>query len=91
MIFLSVTCDDSVFSHFRLTMVDENGFPEDDDAVSRYSGNDQADVEDHVDLLAHDLDMSGTNTSHSSDDDGDGDGLDDTNCGDGDGVLNPPT
>ena len=72
-------------------MVDENGFLQDDDAVSRFSGDDQVEMEDPVDNLETDLYMSGTNTSNSSGDEGDDDGLDDENPGDGDGVLNSPT
>ena len=88
MIFFSVACDDSVISHFRLTMVDENGFLQDDDAVSRYSDDDQENVGDH-DNLVTDLDISGSNSSQSSDEDDDG--LGDENPGDGDGVLTLPT
>ena len=36
----------SVFSFQISTMVDENGFPEDDDALSRVSGDDQGDLDD---------------------------------------------
>ena len=90
--FLSVTCDDSVISHFRLTMVDENGFLQDDDAQSRYSGDDQVEMEDPVDILETDLNLSGTNTSQSSGDErDDDDDLVDLNPGDGDGVLDSPT
>ena len=89
--FLSVTCDDSVISHFRLTMVDENGFLLEDDIQSRYSGDDQVEMEDPVDTLETDLYMSGTNTSNSSGDEGDDDDLQDLNPGDGDRVLDSPT
>ena len=52
-------------------MVDENGFLQDDDAVSRYSDDDLGNVEDQ-DVLVTDLNESGSNSSHSSDEEEEG-------------------
>ena len=72
-------------------MVDENGFPEDDDAMSRVSGDDQGDIEDFSNLqcLDRDLYLSTDSTQTSGDEDEDGD-QDDTNPGGQDEVPSPP-
>ena len=72
-------------------MVDENGFPEDDDAISRISGDDQGDEGDltNAECLDRDLFLTDSNTSQSSEDEDEEEELEDARPGNQDEFLSP--